>query len=290
MIYNKIFRKIKKILGIKPQMLFADASAHVEVSTSARIQNSKIELKGNSKLIICDDVVITGTYILLEDSELTIASNVEMSNVNLFAKNNSNISISHSVRVDKYDWMLEKSVLIVGDNCIFNQGRNALRPYFNISQGQLHFADHNVIRAEFWIRFGGIVAVGQYNCINERTELRCDESIKIGDFNMISYDCNIWDTNTHCIYSPSVRREKTIFDFPVIGSESERPKTKPVIIGNDCWVGKGSVILKGSVLENEAIVATRAIVSNQTVGKHQIAKSAKAEIISVIKVSDQEAK
>ena len=268
MIYNKIFRKIKKILGIKPQMLFADASAHVEVSTSARIQNSKIEIKGNSKLIICDDVVITGTYILLEDSELTIASNVEMSNVNLFAKNDSNISISHSVRVDKYDWMLEKSVLIIGDNCIFNQGRNALRPYFNISQGQLQFADHNVIRADFWIRFGGIVAVGQYNCINERTELRCDESIKIGDFNMISYDCNIWDTNTHCMYEPKVRRHKTMSEFPMIGGESERPKTNPIAIGSDCWVGKGAVILKGSVIKDSVVVGTRTIVSNQVVRSH----------------------
>lgn len=246
-------------------MLFTDASAHIEVSASARIFNSKIELKGKSKLIISDDVVIDGTYMVLEDSELTIASNVEMSNMNVFAKKDSNMFVSNSVKIDKYDWMLEKSVITIGNNCIFNQGRNALRPYFNLSEGQLHISDHNVIRADFWIRFGGVVNVGQYNCINERTELRCDEQIRIGDFNMISYDCNIWDTNTHCIYSPSVRREKTISDFPVIGSESERPKTKPVIIGNDCWVGKGSVILKGSVLENEAIVATRAIVSNQTI-------------------------
>ena len=286
MICNKIIRKIKKLLGIKPQMLFVDTSSQVEVSPSASIKNSKIELKGKSCLKIGDGVVVDGTYIILEDSELTIASNVEMSNMNVFAKKDSNMFVSNLVKIDKYDWMLEESVVTIGDNCVFNQGRNALRPYFNISEGQLHISDHNVIRADFWIRFGGVVNVGQYNCINERTELRCDEQIRIGDFNMISYDCNIWDTNTHCIYSHSVRREKTISDFPVIGSEFERPKTKPVIIGNDCWVGKGSVILKGSVLENEAIVATRAIVSNQTIGKHQIAKSAKAEIISIIEKSD----
>lgn len=283
MICSKIIRKIKKLLGIKPQMLFIDTSSRVEVSPSASIKNSRIELKGKSRLKIGDGVVIDGTYIVLEDSELIILSNVQISNVNLFAKSNSCINLSDSVQIDRYDWMLWQSVVTIDKNCVFNQGRNALRPYFNLSEGQLHILDHNVIRADFWIRFGGVVNVGQYNCINERTELRCDEQIRIGDFNMISYDCNIWDTNTHCIYSPSVRREKTISDFPVIGSESKRPKTKPVIIANDCWVGKGSVILKGSVLENEAIVATRAIVSNQTVGKHQIAKSAKAEIINVIK-------
>ena len=268
MICNKIFRKIKKLLGIKPQMLFADTSAHIEVSASARILNSKIELKGKSKLTISDDVVIDSTYIVLEDSELTIASNVEMSNMNVFAKKDSNIFVSNSVKIDKYDWMLEKSVVTIGDNCILNQGRNALRPYFNISEGQLHISDHNVIRADFWIRFGGIVEVGQYNCINERTELRSDESIRIGDFNMISYDCNIWDTNTHCMYEPGIRRQKTIAEYPIIGGESECPKTTPIVIGSDCWIGKGAVILKGSVLEDSVVVGTRAIVSNQVIRSH----------------------
>lgn len=276
MICSKIIRKIKKLLGIKPQMLFIDTSSRVEVSPSASIKNSRIELKGKSRLKIGDGVVIDGTYIVLEDSELIILSNVQISNVNLFAKSNSSINLSDSVQINCYDWMIWQSVVTIDKNCVFNQGRNALRPYVNLSEGQLHISDHNVIRADFWIRFGGVVKVGQYNCINERTELRCDEQIRIGDFNMISYDCNIWDTNTHCIYSPSVRREKTISDFPVIGSESERPKTKPVIIGNDCWVGKGSVILKGSVLENEAIVATRAIVSNQTIHENRKAVTNKS--------------
>lgn len=249
-------------------MLFADTSAHIEVSASARILNSKIELKGKSKLIISDDVVIDSTYIVLEDSELTIASNVEMSNMNVFAKKDSNMFVSNSVKIDKYDWMLEKSVVTIGDNCILNQGRNALRPYFNISEGQLHISDHNVIRADFWIRFGGIVEVGQYNCINERTELRCDESIRIGDFNMISYDCNIWDTNTHCMYEPGTRRQKTIAEYPIIGGESECPKTTPIVIGSDCWVGKGAVILKGSELEDSVVVGTKAVVCNQFVHKN----------------------
>lgn len=268
MICNKIIRKIKKLLGIKPQMLFIDTSSQVEVSPSASIKNSKIELKGKSCLKIGDGVVVDGTYIILENSELTIASNVVMSNMNVFAKKDSNMFVSNLVKIDKYDWMLEESVVTIGDNCVFNQGRNALRPYFNISEGQLHISDHNVIRADFWIRFGGVVNVGQYNCINERTELRCDEQIRIGDFNMISYDCNIWDTNTHCMYEPGIRRQKTIAEYPIIGGESECPKTTPIVIGSDCWVGKGAVILKGSVLEDSVVVGTRAIVSNQVIRSH----------------------
>ena len=270
MIYNKIFRKIKKLLGIKPQMFFVDASSCMNVSTSAFISNSKIELKGQSRLEIGDDVVIDGVYIILEDCELTMASNAKLSNVNLFAKNSSKVSIGSSVQISNYDWMLDQSIVSVGECCHFNQGRNALRPYFNISKGKLLISDHNIIRADFWIRFGGCIQVGQYNCINERTELRSDESITIGDYNMISYDCNIWDTNTHCMYEPAVRREKTKAEYPLIGGESERPKTKPLVIGDDCWVGKGCTILKGSLLENCSIVGTKAIVSNQVVHSNHV--------------------
>lgn len=276
MIYNRVVRKFKKLLGFKPQVIFYDDTSHVEVSCSAVFTNSRIELKGVSRLIISEGVVIDGMYIMLEDSELIINPNVKLSKGNIYAKNNSIIKISSSVHVDTYDLTLEHSNLYIGENCYLNQGRSALRPYIAISQGELHIADHNVIRADFWIRYGGVVKIGQYNCINELTEIRCDESITIGDFNMISYDCNIWDTNTHCIYDPKIRREKTITDFPIIGKESERPKTNPIHIGNDCWVGKGAVILKGSTLQDNVVVATKAIVSNKVVKHNRKIVSIKA--------------
>lgn len=264
---NKLFCRIINSFSGRFQLLLINTFSDSNVSLSTCISKSKIIFKGNSKLNIEDGIVIHGACIVLENSEFSIASNVRLSNVNISAKDNSRLLISSSVSINRYDWRLEHAFLAIGENCIFNQGRNALRPYFNISQGQLHIASHNVIRADFWIRFGGIVEVGQYNCINERTELRSDESIRIGDYNMISYDCTIWDTNTHCMYTPEVRRHKTKLEFPMIGAESERPKTNPIVIGSDCWIGKGAVILKGSILEDSVVVGTKAIICNQIVKK-----------------------
>ena len=65
------------------------------------------------------------------------------------------------------------------------------------------------------------VRIGNYNNINERSWLRADEQITIGDYNQISYNVMIWDTNTHNIYTPSKRRELTEKYYPFFGYEYE---------------------------------------------------------------------
>ncbi len=246
-------------------MIFADARAQVSVALTAHIINSRIEIKDSSKLIIDEGVTIRDTWIVLRDSYLHISCDTILDGVNIFAEQNSIISIGQNSEVSKYDYMLSFARFVSDEECHFVQGRNALRPYFNIAEGDVHIEDHNVIRADFWVRFGGMVHIGQYNCINERTELRCDESVMIGSFNMISYDCSIWDTNTHCQYDIEMRRDKTRMDFPIIGKETERPKTKPVVIGNDCWVGKYATLLKGTTLNNQVTVGVRTLVSNREI-------------------------
>lgn len=131
----------------------------------------------------------------------------------------------------------------------------------NIENGSLTIANHCVVKAEFSIRFGGQCSIGEYTGIMEGTEIRCDERVSIGDFNMISYECFIYDTNTHCDYSIAERRKRTMADFPNIGAEKEKPIAAPVNIGNDCWLGKRSVVLKGVQLGDNSTVAACAVLT-----------------------------
>ena len=256
-------------------MIFADKQSCVNIAQTAQIINSRIVIKGNSHITIGDGAVLKNVLLEIEDSDCVV-SNVYMNDVNCFCKNNTNVNIASDVNIEHYDIMLNNAILIIAESCILNQGRNALRPYFNIANGKVSIAEKNVICADFWVRFGGSVQVGKYNCINERTELRSDESIIIGDYNMISYECNIWDTNTHCMYDKEKRREVTRNMFPLIGGEFERPKTKPIQIGSDCWIGKKALLLKGTILEDRTIVGVGVTVSNQTIhyGKKAIAQKA----------------
>ncbi|MBS1637652.1 MAG: acyltransferase [Bacteroidetes bacterium] len=176
--------------------------------------------------------------------------------------------LGDGVEIRNYKIHIEEGEMIVGAHTILEQANNALIPSLHIQKGLLRIGDHNVIRADFSIRFGGQCTIGRYNCINENTEIRCDEQLDIGDFNMISYECMIYDTNSHVIYSPEKRREMTIRDFPSIGREYEKPVSKPVSIGNDSWMGKRSVMLKGARLGNFATLGTNAVLTTAVPDNH----------------------
>ena len=123
-----------------------------------------------------------------------------------------------------------------------------------VFNGSLDIGHHNRFMNRFWIRYNANVRIGNYNNINERSWLRADVQITIGDYNQISYNVMIWDTNTHNIYTPSKRRELTEKYYPFFGYEYEKPSTKPVKIGSDCWIAQNAAILKGTELEDEVIV------------------------------------
>lgn len=276
MICSRIIKKVRKILGVPQKQIFADRSSTFEIAKSTHIQNSRIVLKGNSRLLLDEGVVLRDVLMEIEDSEVVIGRQTEMVAVNCFCKKQTLVHITSNVHMASYDLMLNHGLLEIGDYCEFYQGRNGLRPYIQILEGEVHISDHNVVKADFWVRFGGKIKVGVYNCINERTELRADNQIVIGNYNMISYECNIWDTNTHCMYEVEKRRDITRNMYPVIGGEFECPKTKPVFIGSDCWIGKRAVLLKGTIIEDKAIVGVGTLVSNQTIHEGKKAVNPKA--------------
>lgn len=126
---------------------------------------------------------------------------------------------------------------------------------FRVHNAELTVGDYNSLSCGIWARFGGKIAIGNRNAINQRTEIRCDERVEIGDYNQISYDCVIWDTNTHVVHPAMERRQIVEKEYPCFGLETERPKTKPIKIGDDCWIGRGCSLLKGVQLGNRCIVA-----------------------------------
>ena len=170
------------------------------------------------------------------------------------------------------------SVEIGNDNHLSNGDKEEM-PCIDIAEGSFKCGDHNNIKGTAWVRFGGSLEIGRFNCINEGTELRCDESMRIGSYNMISYGCDIWDTNTHVKYTLEEKKASFERSFPNIGHETQKPDTKSVVIGDGNWIGKNACILKGTRIGNDSIVATRAIASNITLEDNQTLVPTKGTVI-----------
>lgn len=89
--------------------------------------------------------------------------------------------------------------------------------------------------------YGGKIEIGNNSYIGDRTEIHAGESVKIGNGVNIAWDCNILDRDYHAF-------------------ESEKEVVKPVLIGDNVWIGVRSTILKGVTIGAGAVVAAGSVV------------------------------
>lgn len=224
-------------------------SYFIENKWKYRLRGNHIRVSLNSVFEVGEGCKLLNNSVIVEkDSSLRIGHNVIIENCNLYVVGNVSI----------------------GDYTIIKDG------VYTIDSGMLNVGHHSKLTAKrFWIRFEGVVNIGDYTNINGGSEVRCDEAITIGNYNQISFNVNIWDTNTHNIYPVAKRRDITEKYWPYFGREIDRPKTKPIYIGDDCWIGENSTILKGTTLNNEVIVGYGTTLIGQSIdnGKTVVSSS-----------------
>lgn len=219
--------------------------------------------------VICDD-----------SSRVKLGNNLESVDSVISASNNSSVEIEDNVKLHGYSIRVSRGVVRIKNHAMLI-ATTPYHPSLVVTSGSVEIEHHSIVRADIAVRFNGDLRIGCYTAINEGTEIRCDESIHIGDFVMISYECLIFDTNTHQVLPVPERRHRTIADFPSIGRETEKPDTLPVIIGNDVWIGQRAAILKGTTLEDETIVGLGAVVtSHVVVGQSVVGNPAKVVLKS----------
>ena len=91
------------------------------------------------------------------------------------------------------------------------------------------------------VRNGAKLELGNKSFINVDSKIYCKDNIKIGNNTFIGEEVIIRDTDEHCI--------------------NESCNTKPIIIGNNVWIGMRSIILKGITIGDGAVIASGSIVT-----------------------------
>ncbi|WP_111307971.1 hypothetical protein [Confluentibacter sediminis] len=221
-----------------------------EIGKNVTIKNSQIYVKKGARLIIGDN---------------TSLSKVSIS---MIVGEKCELYIGKDCKIEAFDLSLTAGRIQIGDYNMLQKGDSAVKPHFEV-EGTLTIGHYNRLRCSIWLRFNGQVAIGSRNAINEGTEIRCDEKVTIGDYNQISYDCIFWDTNTHNLYKAQKRREITDKQYPDFGLEFEKPKTLPIAIGSDCWIGKAVTMLKGTKVEDKCIVGYGTLLSNISISENK---------------------
>lgn len=263
MIGVRIFRFIKRIRFryiLKRSKVIVEKGGRLEVAPQVDIVGSSIYVASGAVLKIGSKAVVKQCDIFLSDQRSTVI-------------------IGQEGRLSDIDLFVCDGRFSLGDFSILENSELNRKLRVHV-RGICDIGSYNRIRSSILVRFLGRLDIGSRNVVNERSEIRCDEKITIGDYNQISYDCDIWDTNTHCFYPPEKRRELTDSQYPGFGEETEKPDTVPVAIGSDCWIGKGCAILKGSLIADRSVLGYGTLIS----GKH-ISPDSKVIAKSVLHIS-----
>lgn len=197
-------------------------------------------------------------------ANVKIGKKVTIHNSRIIVTPGSSIEIGDNVTIENSEISVDHGKCIIGDHSLI--GSRESRLLLNIETGDVSIGHHSKISVRrLWIRFCGILSIGDYTNINGGGEIRCDERIAIGSYNQISYNVNIWDTNTHNILPVDERRFVAQKYYPYFGKETSRPSTVPITIGDDCWIGQNSTILKGTILGDEVIVGFNTIIPGKVI-------------------------
>ena len=95
------------------------------------------------------------------------------------------------------------------------------------------------------------------NCeMGDMTHIVAHEKVEIGNNVLIASKCFISDTN-HGLYKGDNQ------DSPETPPNQRKLVTKPVIIGNNVWIGENVVILAGAEIGDSCIIGANAVVNKK---------------------------
>ena len=258
--------KLKRIYWYLLKRVFVSSTSEF-AARSAQINDCHIRIASASRFVLGEGSMLYNCQIeLLDGASLEIGNNVVLCDMHITA-HHAQCIIGDACKLSNAQIQISKNAYVsLGAACVVEQGDWWRGPVWRISDGsKVEIADHNRLRCNIEMRFGGKCSIGKYNCINEDTEIRADERVEIGDYNMISYHCRIWDTDTHAFYEDDTRRRMTERMYPVIGAEKDKPVTKPVVIGSDNLVGERAAILKGSRIGNGCKIGYNVVVAGKEI-------------------------
>lgn len=163
------------------------------------------------------------------------------------AKQTSNIQIKEST-------ILEKS-------CRFRFDTKS-------AHNTVKIGSENILGCEFIFESNtGNISIGDNCFINNRTKLISINSIKIGNNVTISWDCTIYDHNSHSLDHLHRRNDirNQLFDKRSKHSLTHSKdwttvRSRPIEIEDDVWIGFNSIILSGVKIGKGAIIGAGSVV------------------------------
>lgn len=93
----------------------------------------------------------------------------------------------------------------------------------------------------------GVLSIGNYAWIGSNVNIYCFNSICIGDYTSLTFNCTLMDSNCHYTYD-IISKEVN----PILGS---------INLGKNNWIGNYSTIMKGCITDDYTNVASHSLLN-----------------------------
>lgn len=112
------------------------------------------------------------------------------------------------------------------------------------------------ITPPFYVDYGNNIYIGQNTEINMNCTFLDDNKIVIGKNGLIAPNVQIYTA-----YHPANATQRFVLPKDDGSFEFCKTQAKPVIIGNNVWIGGGVIILPGVTIENNVVIGAGSVVT-----------------------------
>ena len=154
---------------------------------------------------------------------------------------------------------IKSGILKIGRPCLGNQDSKYDRTIFALD-GLLTIQGNIVIGRGTKIAVTGHLQLGDGFEVTGDSSIICNDSISIGRRCLISWNCLIMDNDFHYICT---------FENEILNAKL----TKPIIIGDNVWIGCNCTILKGVQISEGNIIASSSLITKSIDVQYSIVAS-----------------
>lgn len=171
---------------------------------------------------------------------------------------------------------ISSMVTLKGNNYKFGRG-STISLRFGSTKKDIIFGKNVWMYGTIMSSSGGKVVIGDYTKIGNRSSIVAVNKVVIGNFTAIADEVRIVDNNNHPIH-PEDRKFMRLTPEDSEFRDWKYSDNKPIIIGENVWVGANSRILKGVTIGDNSIVASASVVTKD-VPKNSIVAGNPAKIV-----------
>jgi len=109
--------------------------------------------------------------------------------------------------------------------------------------------------------------MGNFSCLGSQTTLICRERITIGDYVRIAYETQLLDSVFHQLID--------------LKTNTKKPKTAPITLGNYNWIGNRTTIMKGTITPDYMTVGSNSLCNKDysALGNHVLIGGIPAKLL-----------